>query len=66
MATWQNVPKPTASLWTSVNPAGKEQYDQASLTYDDSSTYYDGVNLAQWTAVAKPSVVGWMNVPKPI
>ena len=34
---------------------GREQYDQASLTYDDSSTFYDGFNPNQWTDVAKPT-----------
>ena len=34
---------------------GKEQYDQASLTYDDANTYYDGVNMNQWTDIPKPT-----------
>ena len=52
--TWISVTKPTSSIWTSVNPAGKEQYDQASLSYDDSGTFYDGINPSQWTDVPKP------------
>lgn len=55
MSAWTNVAKPTSSIWTSINPVGKEQYDQASLSYDDSGTYYDGVNPSQWTDVAKPT-----------
>lgn len=63
--TWTNIPKPTTQTYTTVNPMGKEQYDQASLTYDDSGTYYDGVNPSQWTTVAKPVVSSWILVAKP-
>lgn len=49
------VPKPTGRSYTTVNPAGKEQYDQSSLTYDDINTFYDGVNMNQWTDIPKPS-----------
>lgn len=62
---WQNVSKPTSSVWTNTNPMGKEQYDQGSLTYDDAGTFYDGVNPNEWTSVSKPSVIGWQNVAKP-
>lgn len=55
MAVWTNVSKPGAQTYTTVNPMGKEQYDQASLTYDSDLTYYDGVNPSQWTDVAKPT-----------
>jgi hypothetical protein len=63
--TWTSVPKPTSSVWNTVNPAGKEQYDQADITYDSAGTFYDGVNTSQWTSVSKPSVTGWVNIPKP-
>lgn len=53
--TWTNVAKPTGTPYTVVNPQGKEQYDQASLTYDDATTYYDGVNQLAYTNVAKPA-----------
>ncbi len=62
---WTNVAKPTASAWTTVNPMGKEQYDQGSITYDDANTYYDGVNPTQWGGVAKPSTLAWVSVVKP-
>lgn len=52
---WTLVPKPTGSNWTTVNPVGREQYDQASLTYDDSSTFYDGVDETAWSMIAKPT-----------
>lgn len=50
---WTNIPKPTGVNYTNLNPIGKEQYDQATLTYDDSSTYYDGVNPNQWSSVQR-------------
>lgn len=48
------VPKPTGSPYTLVNPVGKQMYDESSITYDDSSTYYDGVNPNAYTYVPKP------------
>lgn len=55
--TWINIAKPTSSIWTSINPRGKETYDQSTISYDDADTYYDGVNPNQWTDIAKPSVI---------
>lgn len=63
--SWQNIPKPTTNAYVTVNPPGKEQYDQASLTYDDSGTFYDGINPNQWTDVSKPATNAWQNVAKP-
>lgn len=52
--SWTPVAKPTSRNYTNVNPAGKTQYDQSDITYDDPNMYYDGVNPSQWTEVAKP------------
>lgn len=62
---WTKVAKPSISNWSNQNPSGKEQYDQSSLTYDDVSTYYDGLNPNQWTGVAKPTNNNWVKVAKP-
>lgn len=62
---WTPIPKPGAQTYTTVNPAGKEQYDQADIAYDSATTYYDGINPAQWTDVAKPTTNAWISVPKP-
>ena len=62
---YTNVPKPSAQTYTNTNPMGKEQYDEPSLTYDDSSTFYDGVNPSQYTAVSKPASTIYTNVSKP-
>lgn len=65
MTTYTNVNKPSGTSYTNLNPIGKEQYDQASLTYDDSSTFYDGVNANLYTNVSKPSATSYTNVAKP-
>lgn len=62
---WTNVNKPTGTTYTNINPGGKEQYDQASLTYDDVNTFYDGINSAQWSNINKPAGPAWTNVAKP-
>lgn len=62
---WTNVSKPGAQAYSNVNVGGKEQYDQADLTYDSATTYYDGLNPNQWTTVPKPSSQSWTNVAKP-
>ncbi len=62
---WTKINKPTGTTYTNVNPMGKEQYDQADITYDSASTYYDGVNGAQWTGIAKPTTPTWTKIVKP-
>lgn len=62
---WNNVPKPVGPTYTNVNPQGKEQYDQADITYDSANTYYDGINPNQWNDVSKPVTNNWQNVAKP-
>lgn len=56
--TWTTVPKPTTPVWDNINVQGKEQYDQASITYDDANVFYDGYNPTQWTDVPKPTGSG--------
>lgn len=53
--TYTFVPKPSSLNYTNVNVQGKEQYDQASLTYDDINTFYNGTNFNMWTDVPKPT-----------
>ena len=62
---YTNVAKPGAQTYTNLNPMGKEQYDQADLTYDSSATYYDGFNPSQYTNVTKPSTQVYTKVSKP-
>lgn len=65
MSPWTNVLKPTSSVWTAVNPQGKEQYDQSDIEYDDADIYYDGENPNQYTKVAKPTSSVWTKISKP-
>ena len=59
------VAKPISSIYTNVNAQGREQYDQASLTYDDSGTFYDGVDENAYTSVAKPTTSVYTSIAKP-
>lgn len=65
MVVYTNVAKPTSSVYTFLNPMGKQQYDQANLTYDDSTTYYDGINPNQYTNVSKPATTVYTTIAKP-
>lgn len=65
MSTWTKIAKPGAQVYTSLNPTGKEQYDQTDITYDSATTFYDGVNPTQWTTVVKPTTSAWTKVAKP-
>lgn len=53
--TYTNINKPSQNSYIPFNPAGKEQYDQASIAYDDVSVFYDGVNESMYTNISKPS-----------
>lgn len=63
--TWTPIAKPGAQTYLNVNPMGKEQYDQADITYDSATTFYDGVNMNQWTDVSKPATNAWVKINKP-
>lgn len=52
---WTFIPKPTGTPYINVNPQGKEQYDQANISYDEQSVFYDGINTTAWTSVPKPA-----------
>lgn len=53
---YTNVAKPTGTPYTSVNPQGKEQYDQSDVDYDDADVYYDTINWEAYTKVQQPTV----------
>lgn len=55
MTTYTNISKPSNTSYTPFNPVGKEQYDQASIAYDDAAIFYDGTNESLYTNIAKPS-----------
>ena len=58
---YTKIAKPTGANYTNTNPQGREQYDQASLAYDES-IFYDGVDENAFTLVAKP--VGGLTIVK--
>ena len=66
MPPYTNVAKPTSSVYTNVNPVGKEQYDESGFTYDDANVFYDGVNETAWTNVSKPVGSVYTKVLKPV
>lgn len=63
--SWVSIAKPTGTPYTNVNSQGKEQYDQADITYDDPNVFYDGINQTAWTDVAKPTSSTWTYINKP-
>ena len=65
MTTYTNLTKPSGTSYTNQNSVGKEQYDQPSLSYDDSGTYYDGTNTGLYTNITKPSGTSYTNLAKP-
>lgn len=61
---WTNVAKPNTSSYTNVSH-GQAYYDDATVSYDDSNTYYDGMNPGAWSNVSKPGSSSWTSVAKP-
>jgi len=62
---WTSVAKPTTPSWLGVYVPGKQSYDDPSLSYDQSDTYYDGYSPMLWNTVAKPTTPSWVSVAKP-
>lgn len=61
--TWTKITKASGDSYTYVNPAGKEQYDEPTILYDDSTVGYDGTP-ATYTKITKASGTAYTNVPK--
>lgn len=61
---WTNISKPTGTPYTNTN-AAKLTYDEPSLSYDDSGTFYDGMNQAAYTNIAKPTGTSYTKITKP-
>lgn len=52
--TYTNINKPTGTSYSNTNSIGKQQYDQSSISYDDTGVFYDGVDYGAYTNLAKP------------
>lgn len=65
MTVYTNIAKPTGTQYLFTNPIGKQNYDEPSLSYDDSGTYYDGINMNLYTNITKPSGTSYTNIAKP-
>ena len=69
---WVNIAKPTGDSWVSINPRGRESYSDGNVFYDDTITFYDGINQSSWTNISKPiysqtwdqTTVSWDNYQK--
>lgn len=65
VTSYTSVAKPSQNSYTPFNTVGKEQYDQATLEYDDVNVFYDGTNQSLYTNVTKPSTTSYTNLAKP-
>lgn len=54
--SWTSVTKPTGTTYTNVNPIGKQNYNDASLTYDASSATYDSTDVLAYSYVRNPNL----------
>ncbi len=66
MTTYININKPSGTGYTNINGQGREQYDQASIMYDDPNVFYDGINESMYTNVTKPVGTVYTDIPKPV
>lgn len=64
---YTNIVKPTDATYTNVNASGgKESFDDVNVTFDQASTFFDGVSTAAYTNLAKPTGTPYTNIVKPI
>ena len=62
---YTKVGKPSVLAYTRVTFEGDRTYDDVSVTFDDTDTLFDSVNVSQYTNVAKPTSSVYTKVPKP-
>lgn len=58
------ISKPVGASYTNDN-ASKPTYDEPSVLYDDPLFFYDGIDTASYTNVAKPTSSNYSYVTKP-
>lgn len=49
------IAKPIDATYTRVNSPGRQTYDDALISYDDSSVFYDSVDYNAYTNIPKPT-----------
>jgi hypothetical protein len=59
------ISKPTGSNYSTVNTQGREEYDQANLSYDSDVTYYDSTDENAYTYVPAPTSSTYTFINKP-
>ncbi len=57
-----NISKPTDASYSNVNSSGKESFDDINVTFDQVSTFFDGLSLLSWTNIARPGQSLGLNV----
>lgn len=65
MPGYTNVAKPTGTGYTNVNSSGKEDFNDSSVTFDQSTTFFDGINNSIYIKVTKPTGSSYTNIAKP-
>lgn len=65
MTTYVNISKPSVTGYSNTNAAGKQQYDEADIIYDDPLVFYDSTNESMYTGITKPSGTAYTNITKP-
>ncbi len=55
MNTYTKVTKPVGTVYSNAIPTGFERYDQSTVMYDDTGTFYDGTNYSLYTKISKPA-----------
>lgn len=65
MPGYTNIAKPTGTGYANVNSSGKEAFDDTTVTFDQSTTFFDGINNAVYINLSKPTSSSYTNIAKP-
>lgn len=65
MPGYTNIAKPTGTPYTQVNSSGKEGFNDSAVTFDQATTFFDGINNAVYTKLSKPTGTAYTNISKP-